>query len=259
MNIYWEAKKYAEEFSFVPKYGEDILGLISLPEGLENERKPLAIDLGCGTGALTKKLSDMGFDTLGIDSSKEMLCAARAKYPSLKFAEGDAVDFCLSEKADVIFSNAVFHWIDSSKQGALAKNLFEQLKSGGQLVCEFGGKGCAETVHKTLEEIFKSRGLCYGRTFYFPTVGEYSSVLEQAGFRVEAAFLFDRPTPQKGDDGLKSWIKMFIKSPFDGLVKGEREDILNQAEERLRPLICRDGVWYIDYVRIRVKAIKPKN
>lgn len=53
----------------------------------------------------------------------------------------DAAKFSLEKPADGIFSNAVFHWIDDLS--ALAKNLAANLRASGELVCEFGGKGCA--------------------------------------------------------------------------------------------------------------------
>lgn len=37
-------------------------------------------------------------------------------HPELDFMAGDATEFTLDEKADVIFSNAVFHWINADKQ-----------------------------------------------------------------------------------------------------------------------------------------------
>lgn len=43
MNIQWDAKGYTDNFSFVHKYGEDVLELIDAKAG------SLAVDLGCGT------------------------------------------------------------------------------------------------------------------------------------------------------------------------------------------------------------------
>ena len=60
-----------------------------------------------------------------------MLEKARETYPGLSFIKGNALDFSLESKADVIFSNAVFHWIDAAKQEALAENLSHNLRRGG--------------------------------------------------------------------------------------------------------------------------------
>lgn len=254
MNIYWEAENYKQNFSFVHQYGEDVLELIQKPNG---EVIPFAVDLGCGNGALTEKLAEKGYSVIGIDDSAEMLQTARELHPNIRFEKGNAIDFKLPKAADVIFSNAVFHWIDAVDQEKLAQNIFSQLKPGGQLVCEFGGKGCAEQVHSTLEQLFEKRGYAYPRVFYFPTIGEYASVLEKAGFRVEYAVLFDRPTPQKGEHGLCSWIQMFVKKPFEGMDEANKKAILEEAEEKLKDRLCRNGEWIVDYVRIRVRAVKP--
>lgn len=253
MNIHWEAEKYKENFSFVHHYGEDVLELLQKPK----ERTPFAIDLGCGNGALTEKLAEKGYSVLGIDDSDEMLRMARELHPDIAFQKGNAVDFALPQKADVIFSNAVFHWINASEQEKMIRNVYEQLKPGGQLVCEFGGKGCAETVHRTLERSFAQRGYQYRRVFYFPTIGEYAPILESAGFRVEYACLFDRPTPQKGEHGLQNWIEMFVKEPFEGVNEADKKAMLAEAETELKDVLCQDGTWIIDYVRIRIRAVKP--
>ena len=250
MNIQWEAGKYTENFDFVHRYGESVLELV------EAEAGGLVVDLGCGNGALTQKLADRGYRVLGVDDSAEMVAEARALHPGLPFQKGDAVTFQLEEKADIIFSNAVLHWIDGSRQQALARNVAAQLKPGGQFIFEFGGKGCAERVHSSLERQFARRGLAYPRTFYFPTIGEYAPILERAGFRVEYAVLFDRPTEQKTGDGLADWVRMFVKKPFEGLEPALGDEILRAAAEELRPALVRDGKWFVDYVRIRMKARK---
>ena len=250
MNISWEARDYAKNFSFVYQYGAGVLDLVDPGSG------GLAVDLGCGTGALTPKIAEKGYRVLGVDASPEMLALARKGHPEFEFLEGDARSFQLEEKADLIFSNAVFHWIDADQQDALAANLREQLKPGGALVTEFGGRGCAEKVHSALETCFERRGLHYPRTFYFPTIGEYAPLLEKNGFRVRTALLFDRPTAQNTKRGLVDWIEMFVKKPFEGMPGALKAEILDEAEEMLREALCADGVWRIDYVRIRIRAVR---
>ena len=250
MNITWQAENYKDNFSFVHQYGEDVLDLIT------GDTSQFVVDLGCGNGALTHKLSERGFRVLGIDDSSEMLALAKRQYSELSFLQGNALNFQLEEKADVIFSNAVFHWIDADRQEEMLRNLFCQLKPGGQLVCEFGGKGCAELVHSTLEELFSARDFSYLRAFYFPSIGEYTSLMESCGFKVTYAILFDRPTPQKNENGLEEWIRMFDKKPFEGMSESTVKEILTEASEKLRPVLFREDRWFIDYVRIRIRAVK---
>ena len=251
MNITWNAGVYTDHFSFVHRYGEDVLSLLDAAPG------SFVVDLGCGNGALTQKLAALGYRVLGIDASSDMLEKARALHPELRFEQGDATQLSLSTPADAIFSNAVFHWIDADRQPQLLANLARNLRPGGELVCEFGGHGCAERVHAALERAFAVRGLTYPRVFYFPTIGEYAPLLEAAGLRVTHAFLFDRPTPQQGPDGLRAWIDMFVRAPFAGMDAALREAIIADAMEQTRGELLRpDGTWIVDYVRIRLRAVK---
>lgn len=250
MNIHWNAEEYKKHFSFVPQYGTDVFDLITADKG------SLLVDLGCGNGTLSKKLAEMGYRVLGVDASEDMLALAKAEYPDLKFISGNALSFTLEQKADVIFSNAVFHWIDAEKQEEMLENIANQLAPGGELVCEFGGYGCAEAVHSTLEKCFAARGLHYPRTFYFPTIGEYAPLLEKHGLRVEYATLFDRPTVQQTENGLTDWIDMFVTKPFEGMEPALKAEILSETESALRDRLFIGGKWVIDYVRIRFRARK---
>ena len=81
-------------------------------------------------------------------------------------------------------------------------------------------------------------------------------LLERHGLQVRAALLFDRPTPQQTEDGLADWIRMFDKAPFAGVPEELQETIIREAVETLRPVLYHDGCWYVDYVRIRIKAVK---
>ena len=249
-NINWDATDYKNNFSFVPAYGEAVINLITKPPGSH------VIDLGCGNGSLTDKIARRGYIVTGIDDSEEMLQLARKEHPDLSFIRGNAVSFHLEEKADIVFSNAVFHWIDEKDQQAMLSNICHNLKPGGELVCEFGGAGCAEAVHGTLERCFSERGLAYRRVFYFPTIGQYALMLEKAGFKTEYAALFDRPTPQNGADGLANWIRMFVKKPFEGIGKELKEKIISDAVSRLRNRLYQNGCWIVDYVRIQFRVFK---
>lgn len=251
MNIKWDAEKYTADFSFVHQYGNSVLELIDAGQGSS------VLDLGCGNGALTKALQEKGYLAKGLDASKELLAIAREKYPDIEFMQGDAAGFTLSEPVDVVFSNAVFHWIDRERQRDMLECVYNALKKDGQFVFEFGGYGNTQRIHSALSTIFLEYGYRYEMPCYFPTIGEYAALLEDAGFRVRYAVLFDRPTELKGQDGLKDWIKMFLKMPFSVVAEEhEKEAIMDKAAEALRSDLYIDGKWYADYVRIRMKAVR---
>ena len=161
-NIDWNASDYQKHFSFVPSYGESVMELLTKPEGA------FVVDLGCGNGMLTKKLAEKGYHVLGVDDSETMLRLAEKNCSGISFQKGNAVDFSLNQQK-------------------MLDNICHQLVLGGEFVCEFGGYGCAEQVHSTLEKCFAAHGMTYPRVFYFPTIGTYAPMLEQAGFRVEYA------------------------------------------------------------------------
>ncbi len=251
-NIHWDAKGYDEHFSFVAHYGEGLFGLLDIHEGMS------CLDLGCGTGTLTAKLKEKGLTVTGMDSSEDQLELARASYPDIPFFEGDAVCFRLEEPVDIVFSNAVLHWISSADQLKALSSVFRALKPGGQFVFEMGGYGNNALIHAALKKEFEARGLTYQMPFYFPSIGRQATLLEDAGFLVRYAVLFDRPAPLDGPDGLMQWIHMFVKKPFEGIEVGTADEIVRSAVEDLRPSLLQDGVWCADYVRLRMKAVKPE-
>lgn len=252
MNIQWNADKYTNDFSFVHQYGNDVADLLDLEPGSR------VVDLGCGNGALTHRLKEKGFQVTGIDASEDLLAAARQTYPDIDFIQADAVDFSLEAPVDAVFSNAVFHWIDEEKQPAMLDCVSRAVKPGGQFVFEFGGQGNNGQIHEALARVFDRHGYCYKMPFYFPSIGQYAPMVENAGFQVEYAVLFDRMTLLKGDHGLEEWISMFIKTPFEGVEDPEeKKAIIHEAADGLKPVLYKDGKWYADYVRLRMKACKP--
>lgn len=243
----WDERNYSENFKFVHQYGEKLLDLITVPPG------SFVVDLGCGNGALTQKLAK-SYKVIGIDQSPQMLQKAKQLCPNVEFLCEDACTFTLESKADAVFSNAVFHWIEN--QDKLIENIAANLNPGGELVFEFGGKGCADTVHKALYKAFDKYGYEYRQDFNFRSIGEFAPILEKHGFKVEYARLYDRPTPQNGANGLENWIRMFVTTAFNGVAEKDKDQIIRDAAEICRPSLFKDGVWCVDYVRLLMKAVK---
>ena len=247
----WDADKYAADFSFVPRYGRGVIELI------EAEPGATVLDLGCGNGALTRELREKGYAVTGLDASESLLALARAQDPATEYVPGDATAFALPAPVDVVFSNAVFHWIRREQQADMLRCVHRALRENGQFVFEFGGRGNNRAIHSALQAVFAEHGYGYELPFYFPGLGEYAALVEEVGFRVVYAVLFDRPTELRGEDGLREWIRMFVKAPFAAVpTEEERESLMLETQERLRDQLYRGGKWYADYVRLRMKAVR---
>lgn len=93
-------------------------------------------DLGCGAGNVTRLLSTRwpGARLVGIDSSAEMLLAAAAEMPEGTWIEADLGTWTPEEPADVLFSNAVLHWLGDHEE--LFPRLLGWLAPGGVLAVQ---------------------------------------------------------------------------------------------------------------------------
>lgn len=242
----WNSELYESSHGFVWRYGSDVLAR------LEPQAGESILDLGCGTGQLTAQIAAAGATVLGLDSSPAMVGQARQNYPKLTFRLADARTFAVEYPVDAVFSNAVLHWVPEA--AAVAGRVAAALKPGGRFVAELGGQGNAARIHAALATVLRERGLPVEPGVYFPSVGEYSTVLESQGLEVRWAELFDRPTPLEGADGMRAWITMFHSYM---LPEAQREAILDQVEDLLRPALFRDGQWFADYRRLRLRAQKP--
>jgi trans-aconitate methyltransferase len=252
INNRWNARLYDDKHSFVFKFGEDLVNLLAPVKG---ER---ILDLGCGTGHLAHTIAESGAQVTGIDNSDEMIAEATARYPEIAFQKMSATDFQFARSFDAIFSNAVLHWV-LDKEAAIAC-MYDNLRSGGRLVLEMGGKdnvqGIVGAIRKVLTKHQQDR-LANLSPWYYPSLGEYSTLLEKRGFRVNYATHFDRETELKDTaSGIKDWIRMFGSSFFKDIPITEVDTILDEIQETLRPTHYRDHKWWADYKRLRIVATK---
>lgn len=246
---HWDAGLYDDKHSFVWKKVSDLLDLLAARPG---ER---ILDLGCGTGHLTAQIAAAGAQVVGLDMAPAMIEQARQAYPDIRFDWGDARSFTYQDPFDAIFSNAVLHWIKEPQQ--VIACVKRALRPGGRFIAEFGGKGNIATIVVALEHASLSiLAEPFASPWYFPSIAEYSTLLEQHGLEVTFATLFDRPTQLEGDEGLHNWLGMFANALLARVPAAKRESFLREVETRARPALYRDGYWYADYRRLRVVALR---
>lgn len=247
----WNANLYDGKHAFVSQYGQSLIELLAPKAG---ER---ILDLGCGTGDLAKQLYENGVDVMGIDNSINMVEQAKHKYPQLQFIVRDATNLEFDSEFDAVFSNATLHWVKPPIQAL--HGIYHSLKPSGRFVAEFGGKGNVQLISNEIINQIESAGFEYKKKhfpWFYPSIAEYSILMEEVGFRITFAQHFDRPTPLDGDNGLKNWIQMFGSQLFAGVPEESREAIITNVENRLKDRLYKDGHWVADYKRIRVIGIK---
>jgi trans-aconitate methyltransferase len=245
----WNADLYKEKHAFVFAYGN------SLIDWLQPQAGESILDLGCGTGELTAQLAEKGAAVTGLDASAAMINSARAHFPAVTFEVGDATTFSLPQQFDAIFSNATLHWV-REKEKAIAR-MYAQLKKGGRLVIEMGGKGNVQLILDALEKAMEQRGYTYEPFWYFPSPAAYTTLLEKAGFKIDRVHFFDRPSKLVDPEtGISDWLEMFGGHFFAGVPEKDKGAILLQVQHELAPQLMKNGELYADYVRLRVAATK---
>jgi trans-aconitate methyltransferase len=245
----WNPGLYESSHSFVWQYGRELIGLLA-PQTGEH-----ILDVGCGTGQLTAEIAGSGAEVVGIDSSAAMISQAAANFPGLRFEVQDVCGLHFHEEFDGVFSNAALHWVLRAEDGVRA--MAAALKPGGRLVVEFGGSGNTRALLEAVRGALVSKlGSAPERLnpWFFPTVGEYSAILERHGLEVATAALFDRPTAlEGGEKGLANWLAM-----FGGPITPELRDpeFVTLVEQFAAPKLRSNGAWSVDYRRLRVVARK---
>ena len=246
----WNASLYDQKHSFVSEYGKSLIPL------LEPQSGESILDVGCGTGHLTKAVAESGAHVVGIDSSPSMIETARITYPDLEFLVADARNFSFPIPFDAVFSNAALHWIPEAEE--VVHSIATALKPCGRFVAEFGGKGNIATIISALQQSLQEIAHIeadFG--WYYPSIGEYTSLLERYGLAVQLALLFDRPTKlEDGEKGLRNWLLMFRGDMLCSMSDEMRSRVIERTEAKARDLLFKEDHWIADYRRLRIVAHK---
>ena len=247
----WDAGLYDQKHAFVWEKARPLLRLLAPQNG---ER---ILDVGCGTGQLTAEIAATGAQVVGVDHSPEMIEAARKKFSALRFEVCDARALPFRDEFDAVFSNAALHWIPEAE--TVVAGIARALKPGGRVVAEFGGRANIRRLMEALTGALESMGTSPQGVspWFYPSVAEYSSLLERHGLEVREAVLFERPTKlADGERGLRTWITMFGESFVRILPEASRDAYLREVERLARPTLWKSGSWELDYRRLRVVARK---
>jgi trans-aconitate 2-methyltransferase len=258
-NAYWNADVYDRIGTPMRRWAQAVIADLHL-RGDET-----LLDAGCGSGSVT-------FDLLehlpegriyAVDSSPEMI----SKITQAIEERGEKritpilaslMDFELPEQVDVVFSNAVLHWIPDDE--ALFSCLYRATKPGGRFRAQCGGAGnitrlMAATEAVGLREPFREYlGLAEFRKYR--SAEEAQTAMEQAGWGDVRALLFDSPVRFDHEDDASLYLRTIIlQRHVAALPEDHQEPFLRAViDETVRRF---GEPFTADYVRLDLWARRP--
>ena len=131
MSTAWDVEQYERYKAYRDRPALDLM--VQIPAELEPSK---IWDLGCGAGEHAALLARRhpGAQVHGLDSSPEMLAAARTRSTEIDWVLGDARAWTPDIPPDLIFTNAALQWLPD--HGALFPRLVSTLAPGGVFACQ---------------------------------------------------------------------------------------------------------------------------
>lgn len=91
------------------------------------------LDAGCGTGAMTIGIAELGAVAVGLDRDASLLAQAPT-HENLQFIEGDLLTIDFDSEFDIVATARCLQWIDTEKLPEAVRNLARAVRPGGVLV-----------------------------------------------------------------------------------------------------------------------------
>ena len=176
-----------------------------------------AVDIGCGPGNSTEALAARlpGAAVSGMDSSPDMIAAARKRLPQFEFEVSDISTWDAPGPFDLILANAVLQWVPDHER--LFPSLVQKLAPGGSLAVQMPDN-LDEPAHRLLREIAADgpwahqlkgveRTMRYGAGWYY-------GLLEPLCARVDVWRTVYHHPLAGGADAVVEWFKGSALRPF---------------------------------------------
>ncbi len=142
----WSAKQYT---AFEDERTRPVRDLLA---AVPSEAASAAVDLGCGPGNSTELLLRRfpSAEVTGLDSSPDMIAAARGRLPQVRFEVADIAAWDAAGPFDAILANAVLQWLPD--HAALLPRLAAKLAPGGSLAVQMPDN-LQEPAHRLMREV----------------------------------------------------------------------------------------------------------
>ena len=190
----------------------DLLALV------RRQKDMRVVDLGCGTGELTRELHHRlrAKATLGVDASPSMLSRAAAQSsPGLQFLRADIAGFA-EPGWDLVFSNAALHWV--ADHGPLIGRLASLLAPRGQLAVQVPANNAHPThvvaAELAVEPAFAAAMGSFVRRSPVLEGETYAELLHKLGFTEQRVRQEVYLHPLAGPEEAVEWARGSILTPY---------------------------------------------
>jgi trans-aconitate 2-methyltransferase len=266
----WDAQTYDEVSRLVQyRWGQQVL------EWRKWDGNETVMDAGCGSGLLTKLLAQKvpRGRVYAVDVDSNMIKQARRNLKDLKnveIVESDINDVKLPTKLDVIFSNAVLHWVHDHAQ--VFQHFWNMINCDGdrrgQLLIQCGGYGDLRRVHALIRQVmklneFKIYFTKMNRPWYFAKPDDTTRLLKEIGYVSTRVSLHNDCVSLTNRKIYARFVKSVIMGPFLQRLPDDKtrnrflELFLHEVEKRSNNSMGPQTIWSLDYVRLNIIADKP--
>ena len=256
----WNSKQYLkfENERTIPV--RDLLAKVSL------QSPSKVIDLGCGPGNSTAVLAERypNATIVGMDSSPDMLNKARSVLPNLEFVQADLNTYEPPKDADLLFSNAVFHWVAKDARISTMQRLLRTVKPGGILAIQMPDTDKMPT-HDVMRDV--ARGEPWAKLMEeknpglagLPPVEEFYRHLNQLCDKLNI-WKTTYTHVMKDHEAIVEWVKGTGLRPYLDLLKEQDQDLfVSRYLARLKQsdyYVKIDNKVLLHYSRMFIVAIR---
>ena len=231
-------------------------------------KKEIIMDAGCGSGRITKILAEIvPFGKVyGIDSDENMIKKAKYNlkdFENVRIIQSNLLDInfdMMQSKVNVIFSNAVLHWILNHYK--VFSNFYDLLFEEGQLLIQCGGYGNLQKATSVFDAVkesseFKEYFSNWKTQWNFAKPSDTEKILKDIGYRDIHIYLEDYPVTFKDKNSYSVYLKTVVLGPY--LKYLHSENLQNRFLQRIIQLKENDNeeqMLTLDYKRLNIFATK---
>jgi len=208
------------------------------------------VDLGCGTGELTRQLHEhlAADETLGIDSSESMLLKASSFGGELlRFERGEIEGFVADRPFDLVFSNAALHWVPNHE--SLFRRLTSLLSERGQLAVQMPAND-DHASHRIAGEVAERSFGIAPRVHDVLPVARYAELLHELGYKRQHVRMQIYGHLLDDTRGVVEWVKGTLLTDYQRRLGDRYAAFVDEYTARLLEVLGDHRPYFYTYKRV---------